>query len=244
VILGYSIKNSGSKSIDFGTAKLYHAIYLNSDSHDIEIAWGSIKDNFGGRGIQVFHNNDVRFNIIIHDNRISETHLDSIVLGNGTTTGNKIYNNILEHNNSRVGANNGCIFTDELSCEVEIYNNTLVGDDDVLLLFSKHTLAVVRNNICYATGLASYFLKNSGATTPVASDNIWFGQGSPPVWDDNPENSDPLFVNSSVGDYSLQSGSPAIDRGIDEITPGVPLDFGGVPRQLGPALDLGALEKE
>lgn len=51
---------------------------------------------------------------------------------------------------------------------------------------------------------------------------------------------DPFFVNPAIGDYHLQSASPAIDAGTSEGAPDVDID--GDPRPTGNAMDIGADE--
>jgi hypothetical protein len=54
--------------------------------------------------------------------------------------------------------------------------------------------------------------------------------------------SDPLFVNASGSDFSLQPTSPAINAGTDLTSSGVTTDILGVARPQGPAFDMGAYE--
>jgi hypothetical protein len=51
----------------------------------------------------------------------------------------------------------------------------------------------------------------------------------------------PLFVNSSGGNFRLQSNSPCIDAGLNAYAPGV-TDLDGRPRIVGTAVDVGAYE--
>jgi len=50
----------------------------------------------------------------------------------------------------------------------------------------------------------------------------------------------PLFVNPGSGNFSLQSGSPAIDAGV--ILTEVASDIAGTPRPQGTGYDIGAFE--
>ncbi|HVV27123.1 MAG TPA: choice-of-anchor Q domain-containing protein [Rhizomicrobium sp.] len=52
---------------------------------------------------------------------------------------------------------------------------------------------------------------------------------------------DPLFTNRAAADYSLQSGSPAIDAGVNL---GVTIDYLHNPRPVGAAPDMGAFERQ
>lgn len=55
----------------------------------------------------------------------------------------------------------------------------------------------------------------------------------------NLDGADPLFVNSARDNYRLQSGSPAVNTGIDA---SVTKDLGGWPRPMGAGFDRGAFE--
>lgn len=54
---------------------------------------------------------------------------------------------------------------------------------------------------------------------------------------------EPRFSNVSLGDFHLQTSSPAIDRGVPASVPATE-DLEGRKRPLGPAVDLGAYERE
>ncbi|MEO0632344.1 MAG: choice-of-anchor Q domain-containing protein, partial [Planctomycetota bacterium] len=76
------------------------------------------------------------------------------------------------------------------------------------------------------------------------------------LFEDNLIETDPLFVDPSNGDYSLQAGSPAIDAGSSTLYAlGVFADFAGTLRvqddpdtadtgvaRIGPVIDMGAFE--
>ncbi|MBN1361032.1 MAG: discoidin domain-containing protein [Sedimentisphaerales bacterium] len=51
---------------------------------------------------------------------------------------------------------------------------------------------------------------------------------------------DPLFTDAASGDYHLDANSPGVDAG--QTLALVPDDFAGMPRPVGPAYDIGALE--
>lgn len=52
----------------------------------------------------------------------------------------------------------------------------------------------------------------------------------------------PAFVSAAAGDYSLASGSPCVDKGVDAASGGATVDLIGVARPLGLGTDIGAYE--
>lgn len=105
------------------------------------------------------------------------------------------------------------------------YNNTAFGNGTSGIFAAPGN--TYRNNISYGNGKlnpAPDFYPNGG--TPVQSNNL-FGV-------------DPKFVNPGAADFRLQSGSPAIDKGMT--LSHVTKDFAGVIRPQGPAYDIGAFE--
>lgn len=103
-----------------------------------------------------------------------------------------------------------------------IYFNTIYGNarNGVSLSPNVHD-AVVRDNIIYDNAGVPIYNRSIGATI------------------DHNLTTNPQFANSSAGDFSLRSGSPAIDGGIDV---GVANDFIGTARPQGAGFDVGAYE--
>jgi hypothetical protein len=105
---------------------------------------------------------------------------------------------------------------------IKVDNNTIANNRHFAVLVepgAQNTL--VRNTIAFGNG--NGILNNGSGTVLVANST-----------------SDPLFANASQGDFSLRTGSPAIDAGttLSNITD----DFSGVRRPAGNGYDLGALE--
>ena len=106
-----------------------------------------------------------------------------------------------------------------------IVNNTIYQSKLSCINIGYADTATVRNNICYQNG-------SDGVNTSLA--------GSGNVIDHNLLGTNPLFVNAGLGDFHLQSGSPAIDAGVT-VSVASP-DLAGTPRPQGSAYDLGAYE--
>lgn len=146
--------------------------------------------------------------------------------------------------------------TDTVS-NLSILNNTIAFNgrkpwQGGVLLWGQLSNIRIKNNIIYqnnSLGITSYKGHGSGVSIDK---NIIFGN-SAGVMDltlagsdfsynlgSNP-NQDPLFVGASGGDFGLQAGSPALDKG-EAFAQEVPTDFTGKARPEGGAYDLGAFE--
>ena len=229
----------------------------------------------GGTGDPTGHN---QFDISLHDNLIHDDPCDGINIASVDPSQGKVeaYNNLIYH----VGlgpdpadgeASYSCIRMAEdnnngstPSGNAEVYNNTLVDCGSHVGTYGwSGTFAIAggsvgldaRNNIAYQ--LSGEFFTNSGGTasglTLAGSNNIWFGGNqAAPSWTTSNIIADPLFVNTSINNFHLQSGSPAVDAGITisssnsfngyQVWNGMPMDRDGVTRPQGSAYDVGAYE--
>lgn len=152
-------------------------------------------------------------NVSIYQNIVRDINVGCITLWDeirenrggtdGTLTNVRIFNNVL-YNCARSRAGYGLgIGLDASTVDARIYNNIIA--------------------------LASESIGDNGSTGTLISHNLFFEAGDP-VGEES-ISADPLFVNPSEWDFSLQPDSPAIDAGID-----VGLPFaGGAP-------DIGAIE--
>jgi len=108
-----------------------------------------------------------------------------------------------------------------------VYNNTVYGNP----LYG----------IAVRDGAENTILKNNIAYNN-RKDNIWLHPGeSPGTIQENNLQTDPKFVDPLQHDFKLQSGSPAIDSGVN--IQEVKVDFFGVPRYQGKSYDIGAIEQ-
>ena len=144
--------------------------------------------------------------------------------------------------------------------DVEIYNNTVynIGGDAAagycIRIHFAHN-AIVKNNICHTA--TTHLIFDDESDTPTVDNNLYFPDGATAFkWDvttsnfadwktnsghdaNSPTPADPLFVDKDNADFLLQSGSPAIEAGIDV---GLTQDFAGVTVPHGATPDIGALE--
>lgn len=139
---------------------------------------------------------------------------DGIVLWHGS--GNIIRNNIVYGNvgyGIRVNEDKTMSSTPNA-----VYNNTVYKSGSVGIYSYADEGTLVKNNISYL---------NTGQPIfgGVTSNNL---------------TTDPQFVNPGAGDFGLQAGSPAIDKGVTLAQ--VPTDFTGKARPEGAAYDIGAFE--
>lgn len=127
--------------------------------------------------------------------------------------------------------------------DVKIYNNTIYGgidpDDTYGYIYSpsigNHEFMGTldyKNNVVH--DLNSLIWNHATWFQPPdwSTNNIWYNGGdsvpaSPPSWDTDPITTNPLFVNPGTGDFTLQSGSPAIDAGTSDVSGTVLRDFFG-----------------
>jgi hypothetical protein len=161
-------------------------------------------------------------------------------VGNGMTVfgrgENDIYNNII------IDAGKSGIFVDErtelLGSGYRILNNTIIRPKDVgIRIYSDLVpMNIVRNNIvaspgAYSTlGATAYLLKLR--TVVIDASNNYNTQSITSV----------KFVDPGTGNYRLQTGSPAIDKGKSISTYNVLKDFYGGARLKGTYYDIGASE--
>jgi hypothetical protein len=75
---------------------------------------------------------------------------------------------------------------------------------------------------------------NAPSITYSIAETTWPGS--------NNSSSDPLFTDPSKDDFTLQAGSPAIDRGSPDANFVPAVDYYGNPRPAGDGPDIGAIE--
>jgi len=227
LIQGPSHQFVNMKIYDNGRTKTYdHGLYITSSNNLVEgseiyhnAAYGVHIYNGSSGSENTANNNIVRSNRIYDNGRLGGISIYGIILGSGN--GNVAYNNLIW------GNPNGIQVRYKAPIGTQIYNNTIYGNDNYgILIGSNSQNTLVKNNIIYKNGPAnnSTIIRNDGIGT-FLSNNL---------------STDPQFVDAEAGDFTLKSGSSAIDKGV-----GIGMvddDFAGLPRPQGSTYDIGAYE--
>ena len=210
-----------------------YGIYTTGDNGILQ---GNTFQNIGGYAIHHFQQHYTVNNWIISNNVISSAgngyvirkdycdgcikETSAVVLSRGT--GTKFYNNIVYGSHSGV----------QVGLSVE---NTLIA-----------------NNTVYGNGLYGIQIQakrpgNGGSSNARVFNNIVWGNRDSQLTDGGTNTTlegnlttDPKFVNPAAGDFGVQAGSPAIDKGITVAQ--VTTDFTGKARPEAAAYDIGAFE--
>jgi hypothetical protein len=95
----------------------------------------------------------------------------------------------------------------------------------------------VRNNIC-SRNTTDQISTEAYGTDLVVDFNLIDGPTA--VYGSSYQEGDPMFADTTCGNFHLTAGSPAIDNGTPDLAP--PADYDGVPRPQGAGFDIGAFE--
>jgi hypothetical protein len=215
-------------------ASRWYGIYFSNGANGL-IEGNEIYNNPGG-GIHAYpgtiSNLIIRGNRIYSNNTMTTSNVEGIIVFRGlrngvmqNITGVQIYNNLV-YKNSVYGGASGGIRVSNGPDGTKIWNNTVYANKgwgiNIQAGTSKPTNTVVQNNIVFAN--TSGQIANVGIGS-VLNANL---------------TTDPRFVNASAADFNIQSGSPAINRGV--ILSMVKTDIRGQARPKGGSHDIGAYE--
>ena len=147
-------------------------------------------------------------------------------------------NNIISGNTAETGGGISCVSSSPTIVNCTITGNTATNATGYTgggILCAYNAFPIIANCILWADSPDEIYVEGTGATLAVTYSDIqggYSGQGN--------INSDPLFVDSSNGDYHIGSGSPCIDTGTSN---GAPVtDIEGNMRPYGTGIDIGAYE--
>jgi parallel beta-helix repeat protein len=151
----------------------------------------------------------------IRNNTFTNTGVTGIFLCGGN---NAIYNNIVKQAGSggpgagAPGIELASSCSGQSSANNLIANNTIVSSGGACMNLGSTTNSLAQNNICYQNGTD---VINGGGAAVTKLPNLLGGN--------------PLFVNPGAGDYHVQTGSPAINTGVN-LSSGFTTDKDGAAR--------------
>ena len=203
--------------------------------------------------------------IIIEGNEVGECDLGIEIAAENNgfdATGIIVRNNLVYHNDKVGIVFGGYAKTAGRTRECEFSNNTCFENDTAGEFLGELWIQwasdnSVSNNIFYTTSQNVAMYSENGNSGNTLDYNLWFSPGGSNntewVWrktiynsftsfqngsgqDNNGQFADPAFVNSGNEDFSLLTGSPAVDSADPADQPDS-LDFAGFPRLLDGDLD-------
>jgi hypothetical protein len=242
-VLGNLMRDNGTP----GEKLRGHAFYIGGygANRDIEFGWNEVQNQKGGRSVQLYGHlpNDRIEDVRIHDNLLSGSELNNIVLG-GSDGGTEVLGTIYVYNNIIEGSGEPGLRVNDPQGTVFIRNNTFYGNGTAQIHLERAGRGKVtaQNNILYARSDQVYYNLEEGGAEPsslVASNNLCFGAGACPDWDTSSISADPALVDIAAKDFRLAANSPAIDAGVDT---DVASDYAGYPRPQGRGFDIGVHE--
>ncbi|VVB89784.1 Right handed beta helix region [uncultured archaeon] len=231
-------------------------IYSNANFESIDVKEGSSYGSIHGNDISGAHSAGIYVdsqgknsqNIDIYQNKVhdsQESGARGIAIGvenSGSAKNMRIYNNIV-WNMGAIGIVAGTSYSagavDNIAVVNNVaYNNGLVDSwgGGIKIEYSSATNMRIRNNI--ASQNRNSQIDNAAGGNAAVTNNLVDGSGG--TTGGSYVTGSPQFVNPSGGDFHIQSGSPAIDKGTSTDAPAV--DFDGNSRPKGAGYDIGAFE--
>ena len=202
--------------------------------------------DINGKFVEIFNNGD---NLYVHHNYAENAggFFEAGANSGGTAANVKFAYNVLVNSHADAGQPSTAFCFNQASFTITVSNfvfdnNTVyqqTGDGGIWRIFgctSNLSFMTLRNNIFYSDAqIASTggFTHTNNLYNMLSGTGIGYSLGS------GERTGNPLFVNVSVRDLTLQALSPAIDAGTSL---GYTADFTGKPVPLGTAPDIGANE--
>jgi hypothetical protein len=213
-----------STGIIFGSRNA-SSTYSNMDIYDNDISdpyvWDQPANNFHHDGVHFWGYGPDVTGLKVHGNYVHGnwgTHYTTQLYFEGTATGYQVYNNVLDASFRHIYI--------KMAGPGYVYNNTFTGSGWAMDCLTGHVVDFA-NNIQYPNGGQGY--NGNVGTSPTVT------------YRNNFTAANPLFVNAANADYHLQSGSTAINTGLD-LSAYFTTDKDGVARPQGAGWDMGAYE--
>ncbi|MCH7973249.1 MAG: Ig-like domain-containing protein, partial [Bacteroidetes bacterium] len=203
----------------------------------------------------------IRYNYLEHDDEPKGSNTQGVVLANGGGFC-QVYGNIIKGTNTNYSTMLLWQFDNKSGSGdyVHIYNNTLIGGNAnpaLIRIYKTGANHKVFNNIFYSTrnGVIGFI---RGIPESNVNYNLWLNASGGNILefdgttmnftelqsagiDVNGVNANPLFTDLPGKDYSLRSGSPAIDAAFD-LGASYNGSYNGIQRPQGAGWDIGAFE--
>jgi hypothetical protein len=239
VVRGNTVYNAHSSYGDGFAAGIYvdggrNIVVENNTSYsnDLGLEVGAENKGFDSVNITVRNN-------LIYDNDKAGLVFGGYAANVGRTRGSFFINNTV-YGNDTLGTGFGQLWVQFASGNT-VANNLFVAGEDQALVYNE----VV--NPSNAMDSNMYWAPSGSANTSFLWNNVEY-----PTFADYQRKSrqdkvsffaDPLFADAAEGEFQLQAGSPAVDRGTNTRGRFAPTDFAGTARTVGARPDLGAFEQ-
>jgi hypothetical protein len=209
---------------DCGTAgnKLSHLIYYGGYGvgANVEIAYNTVYNEFGGRGIQVYGHTatDSLTGLSIHNNIAHNNAYDGIIVGNNddSSAASWIHDATIENNLLYNNGDNG-LRIDNPGVTATVSNNTAYGNGAQgstgnygIYVQSAGQANLTRNLVVNNVGGGIH--ADSTTYFGTVTDNGYY-EDAVCTSDTAAVSGNPLFVNASTGNFQLSSGSPMAGLG-------------------------------
>jgi hypothetical protein len=232
-----------------GLADGGEGIDVKNGAHDVLIKGNHVYNN-QRLGIYIDAYNGNSYNITVDGNRVYNNARSGIAISaelSGYNVNNVNIINNLVYSNGTSGIVLGDWGTGSLS-NITIANNTVFqngignGHGGIALWAERASDVIVRNNIVSQNEAFTIEVQGTPLSETTITNNLLHGyrNAENEVTGTKQVMSNPLFVNSSAADFTLQATSPAINAGTSANAPDH--DFDGSARPYSANWDIGAFE--
>ncbi len=206
-------------------------------SDSVRIYNNTITNQLNNDAIQTWSGTDASFtsaNVRIYNN-----YIDGVNAGNGigmnaygdsTSNNMMVYYNVIA-NVSGFGISASHNEDGSVPSTIQIYNNTIFESGIRSINTTANFPYILRNNIMYKNSSPAEYNINANTSTSglTTSNNLWKSNASGVLkyngntytaatittFESTAQTGDPLFTDAANADFTLQTGSPAINNGVD-----------------------------